>query len=170
MLTLGRGTASEQKHERITKKINKMKIPFILTVFVFSTFHLFGQEEKFFVNDNLFDFQTETCWPLTKKLQLTEFKNFDFQILKAEITDNHLVLNISYGGGCGPVYLKLYVNNSFDLKNESMIQLFPEFRDNDMCKAIRYRKVCFDLDELLKGRTNSLLLKIGKYDLSIPAK
>lgn len=147
-----------------------MKIPFILTVFIFSTFHLFGQEEKFFVNDSLFDFQTETCWPLTKKFQLTEFKNYDFQIRKAEIVDNHLVLNISYGGGCGPVYLKLYVDNSFDLTKESIIQLFPEFIDNDICKAIRYRQVCFDLDILLKERKNPLLLKIGTYNLTIPAK
>jgi hypothetical protein len=145
-------------------------MPFILTLFIISTIHLFGQEEKFFVNDSLFDFQTETCWPLTKQFNLTEFKNYDFQIRKAEILDNHLVLDISYGGGCGLVYLKLYVDNSFDLTNESIIQLFPEFIDNDLCMAIRYCRICFDLETLLKGRKNPLLLKIGKYDLTIPRK
>ena len=147
-----------------------MRILFILTVFVFSTFHLFGQEENFIINDSSFDFQTETCWPLTKKFQVTEFQNHEFQIRTAEIVDNHLVLDISYGGGCGPVYLKMYVDNSFDLTNGPIIQLFPEFLDNDFCQAIRYRKVCFDLDALLKGRKNALLLKIGKYDLTVPVK
>jgi hypothetical protein len=147
-----------------------MKPLLILTAFIISTFRLSGQEEMFFVNDSLFDFQSETCWPLTRKFQVTEFDNYEFQIPKAEIKDNRLVLDIRYGGGCGQVYLKLYVDNSYDLTNEPIIQLFPEFGDNDMCKAIVHRTVCFDLDTLLKGRKRALLLKIGKFDLTIPTK
>ncbi len=165
--------AKNPAHRKSAKRYKqyKMRTTYILTVLLLSTFHLFGQEQKFFVNDSLFDFQTDICWPLTKKLQSTELKNnHDFEIQKAEIINNNLQLDIYYGGGCGNVYLKLYVDNSIDLTNELKIQLFPEFQDNDMCKAIKYRRVCFDLDTLLKGRKNQLLLKIGKYDLTIPAK
>lgn len=135
-----------------------------------STLKMIGQEQQFFINDSLVDFNVESCWSLTKKFQVKEFKNFEFDISKIEIIDNQLFLYISYGGGCGNVYLKLYVDDSYDLLNEPIIRLFPEFIDRDFCKAIRWRKVCFDIEFLLKNRTRPLLLQIGKHTQIIPIK
>jgi hypothetical protein len=124
----------------------------------------FGQRPQFFINGSIIDFQTEECWPLTKINNASPFKNYDFYIQKIEIENTNINLYISYGGGCGPVHLKLYVDNSYSLKNESIIRLYPEFLDRDNCKAIVSHKVCFDLSLLLEGRTKNLLIQIGKHD------
>lgn len=66
---------------------------------------MIGQEQQFFINDSLVDFNVENCWSLTKKFQVKEFNNYDFEISNIEIIENQLFLYISYGGGCGNVYL-----------------------------------------------------------------
>lgn len=145
-----------------------MKSVFLIIVLFISTLKMIGQEQQFFINDSLVDFNIESCWSLTKKYQVKEFENFEFEITKIEIIDNQLILYIDYGGGCGNVYLKLYVDDSYDLLNEPIIRLFPEFIDNDFCKAIKWRKVCFDIEVLLKNRTRPLLLQVGNHDKIIP--
>lgn len=135
-----------------------------------TTLSIFGQEQQFFINDSLVDFQSDKCWTLIEKVNASNVNNYDFSIENIEIIDNNLNLDISYGGGCGPVHLKLYVDNSYDLINEPIIRLYPEFLDSDFCKAIKYRKVCFDLNLLLKGRTKQLLLQIDKYKKIITIK
>ena len=144
-----------------------MKILFLIVTLLSTTSHLFGQGQYFFINDSSVDWRNENCWPLTKYFKLTEFNNHEFRIQKTEIIDNHLTLNISYGGGCGKVFLKLFMDTTLDLINESVIQLFPQFIDNDMCKALIHRKVCFDLDFILKGKKKPFLLKIGEIEISI---
>ncbi|MBV6483701.1 MAG: hypothetical protein KFKLKKLM_00153 [Flavobacteriales bacterium] len=140
-----------------------MKSLFLILMFFISTLRMIGQEQHFFINDSLVDFNVEKCWSLTKKFQVKEFKNFDFEISKIEIINNKLILYVDYGGGCGNVHLKLYIDDSYDLLNEPIINLFPEFIDHDSCKAIRYRKICFDVEFLLKNRTRPLLLQIGTH-------
>jgi hypothetical protein len=147
-----------------------MRTKFILVILIISSFQLFGQQEKFFINDSLCDFQKVACWQLTYNAGSSEYKNSDLEIYNAEIISNQLVISISYGGGCGSVYLKLYVRNPINLVNEDKVELIPEFIDNDHCKAIRSRKVCFDLDPLLKGRKKPVYVKIGTYNLSIQTK
>ena len=68
-----------------------------------------------------------------KGFQLSEFNNGEFNINKAEIIDNKLKLFISYGGGCGDVQLKIFVDKAIDLKNASIITLYPQFLDGDFC-------------------------------------
>jgi hypothetical protein len=124
-------------------------------------------QKGFFVNDSLVNFENETCWSLTKKSQLLkEFPNYELNIKKAEIIDSSLNLTLVYGGGCGSAFLKLFVDSLIDLTNESIIRLYPEFSDYDLCKASLHKDVCFDLRILLDRRKKPLLIKFGKYDIT----
>jgi hypothetical protein len=120
----------------------------------------------FFVNDSLVDYTDKTCWSLTKRNQPKELSNHGLDIKTAEIIDSSMKFTFTYGGGCGSAYLKLCVDSLTDLTNESIIRLYPEFLDYDLCMASFQKDVCFDLRILLNGRKKPLLIKFDKYVLT----
>lgn len=144
-----------------------MRTTFYLTIiFLLSTFQLFGQ---LYVNDSLINYDNKYCSTITIERYNSEISKGDFRINSVDFTDNCLSIDFSYGGGCGQAHLRMLVDTSVDFINQPIINLFPQFIDNDICKAIKYRTAYFDLDPLLKKK-KSFILKIEGYDKTITIK
>ena len=123
----------------------------------------------FYVNDTLVNYREERCWALSVKADTTNILvNREFGILNAQIINKHLNLEFTYGGGCGPVYLRLYVNESINIYNDPVIELFPEFIDKDPCKALRFGTSNFDINGLIAKRKKPLIIKVWEYKLNVP--
>ena len=137
------------------------KSPSIL-IFVCISLVSFGQR-GFYINDTSVT-NYNTCWALTKSDKMSDtVHNYGFNIRSAEIIENILKLDIEYGGGCGEVFLKLFVDTTQNYKT-SVIKLFPEFKDNDMCKAGIYGTFCFNLKELKNKYGVGLRFQVGTFE------
>lgn len=94
----------------------------------------------------------------------------DIIVKTAVIIDNCLKMDFSYGCGCGPIYVKLFVDTSLDLVNEPAIHLYLQFVDLDTCKAGCDRSVYFDLSTILGRRKKPLIIQVGNINLTVPGK
>lgn len=145
-----------------------MRTTFFLTIcFIISTFQVFPQ---LYINDSLVNYDQKYCSTLTIGAYNSEIYNGEFRIKSAEFSDNCLSIDFSYGGGCGQVYLRMFVDTSVDFINQSVIHLFPQFIDNDQCESMRYGNAYFNLDLLMKKQKKPFGLIIGGYDKTITLK
>lgn len=110
------------------------------------------------------------CYEMKSGYKLLTFDNKEFKILNVVYVDSTLQIEYSYGGGCGKSFLDIYVDQMNDFKNDELIPLYPKFNDEDTCKAIRYKKVCFNLNDLMRGHTKPLAFKIMGYDKIVKIK
>ena len=143
-----------------------MKIKLLAFLLLFSGVHLFGQNDKVIASDTL----KALCFEMKIGHKLLTFENKEFKIINAEYANNTLIVEYSYSGGCGKSFLDIYLDSMNDFKNDELIPLYPKFMDEDTCKAIKYRKVCFNVDALLKDHTKPMALRIIGYDKIIKIK
>lgn len=164
---------------------SKLKTIHFIIVFALSTFHLFGQVNQpiekdtlkkmgtivqFFINDTPIDNEWKNCFALTKGFQIKDIITNDMKLEGAEIINGCLKIDLTYGCGCGPIYLKLFVDTTIDLINEPAIHLFPQFADLDFCKALCQCSVYFDLSSIIDRRKKPLIIQIGKFNLTMLQK
>ena len=69
----------------------------------------------------------------------------EFTVIEIEIEDDCLVFDVSYGGGCGFTNFELITDGHWILTGLPKIFFTLKFTDQDLCKAIRYEKISFDL-------------------------
>jgi hypothetical protein len=146
-----------------------MKSSIVIISLLIATCNLYGQRMQYFVNDTLVVTGDDHCWSLTHKFNAPYLGNLNC-ILDAEIAGYNLKLTINLGGGCGPNYFKLFLDNSFDVINDSIIRLSPVTKSDDPCSADLFIELCFNIEELIRTRNKPLLLKIGKFELIIDKK
>lgn len=142
-----------------------MKIKLLALLFL-TSFKMLAQNEQSFVKDTL----KPLCFDMKSGYKLLTFDNKEFKILNVVYIDSTLQIEYSYGGGCGKSFLDIYVDHMNDFKNDELIPLYPKFIDEDTCKAIKRRKVCFNVEELLKDHSKPLAFKIIGYDKIVKIK
>jgi hypothetical protein len=103
-------------------------------------------------------------------LDLIDYKTDPFEMKGVSIVDNNLMLQVQYGGGCGEADFSLLVNEAFMESSPVQVQAVVIFNDNDMCKAIVTRELCFDLTELAElyqasyqTSHGSIIIRISGY-------
>lgn len=160
-----------------------MRLIYIISLLILISSQSFGQGSGSFnldslskirglyVNDTLVNNLDDRYWTLSVKADSSNIQlNNEFGILGARIINDFLSISFYYGGGCGPVYLRLYFNESINFSNDPVIELFPEFIDKDSCRAIKFGYANFDINKLTENRIKPLKIKIGQYELNVPLK
>lgn len=110
------------------------------------------------------------CYDMKSGYKLLAFENREFKILNVTFVDSTLQIEYSYSGGCGKSFLDIYADQMNDFKNDEVIPLYPKFFDEDKCEALIRKKVCFNLNDLMKGHTKPLAFKIIGYDKIVKIK
>lgn len=131
----------------------------VIFILLFSS-SLFSQNEKAIPLDTL----KPLCYELKTDYKLLSFDNGDFSIRNVSYNGECLKIDYSYGGGCGTTFLDIYVDEITDFKNETMIHLYPNFKDEDTCLALRYDSSTYNLEMLLKDRVKPLAVQVGDFD------
>ncbi len=143
-----------------------MKKSLILLFVIFVSTSLFSQNEKIVAIDTA----KPLCYYMKIGHKLLSFDNGDFKIRNVSYNGECLKIDYTYGGGCGTSFLDIYVDEISDFKNETMIHLYPHFKDEDTCKALKYASSTYNLDMLLKDRVKPLAVKVGDFDKIITIK
>lgn len=143
-----------------------MKKSVLLLFVLFVSTALFSQNEKIAPVDTL----KHVCYEMKIGYKLLSFDNGDFKIRNVSYTGECLKIDYSYGGGCGTSFLDIYVDEITDFKNETLIYLYPHFKDEDTCKALKYSSSTYNLEMLLKDRVKPLAVMVGGFDKIITIK
>lgn len=139
----------------------------LLSFFIalFFTNFSFGQH-RFFINDTLTLAEEGDghCWSLIYAQRPDSLlTNTDLAIREAGIREGYLKLNFTYGGGCGTSHFKLLTDTS-GIQALSRLDLYIDFKDEDMCEAMFYKKACFDLNPLREKIKKPVTIKIATYE------
>lgn len=143
-----------------------MKKSFLLLFVLFVSTSLFSQSEKTIAVDTA----KPLCYDMKIGYKLLSFDNGDFKIRNVSYNSECLKIDYTYGGGCGTSFLDIYVDEITDFKNETMIHLYPQFKDEDTCKALKYANSTYSMEMLLKDRVKPLAVKVGDFDKIIKIK
>lgn len=138
------------------------------SIFILAMLASFGQN-KFYVNCTLITAENrDKCWPITptNNLIYDSLTQIGLSISKAEINDNCLVIRISFGCGCGSVYMKLF-SKWKTFNDEKVLQLIPDFLDYDLCRANCTRKISFDLSPYIQKYPKPFKLIIENFEFII---
>jgi len=133
---------------------------------LFSTATSFGQR-NFFVNDSL---QTEKnkskTWELYSYNSISQ--KFDsheayVSVIGLAITPAKLIVDITYRGGCGDYYFKLYEKYEL-IDGVPTVNLLPLVVNNDKCELIQLETINFDFTKIRAKYTKPFKLKIGRFE------
>jgi hypothetical protein len=91
--------------------------------------------------------------------------NFDLQ--NTALDNGKLYLTISYGGGCGSPLYELVATPTFMESNPVQVGIMLSFTDNDPCRALVTKQLCFDLTPLGKLYEKSYQTGHGTIHLRI---
>ena len=72
----------------------------------------------------------------------------EYIVNKANITGDSLMIEIQYGGGCGPVGYELNTDGLFMESNPVQLNVLLAFADDDPCEMVVTKNLCFDLSDL----------------------
>lgn len=144
----------------------KIKL-FILGTLILLVVNSYGQS-NLFVNDTLVTAEnSENCMTIfSLNNQVDTVVPSDMFVTEISINDSCLSIDIGYGGGCGNVYLKLFYIFETDSTNNKLT-LKPYFIDKDYCKALRYRRINFDIRKIKKKYSTPFILRIGRFEKMI---
>lgn len=133
---------------------------------------LFGQEQVDNINGEI---NIGQCGKITFDDNL----NFDSLIehnaelgmSMVKIVNNCIEFDVSFGGGCGITNFELITDNAITESMSPSINVFLKLTDNDFCKAVRYRKVRFDLSGFESYKKhNGLSIRIKNNDSVVTYK
>lgn len=80
-----------------------------------------------------------------------------FQLIDARIEGKMLKVDVEYGGGCGPADFELVWSGMLmkSLPPKASVKIL--LKDNDPCKALITKTVCFDISSVYTGECTILL-------------
>lgn len=81
-----------------------------------------------------------------------------------KIVNHKLILNISYGGGCGCTQKMMIWDGKLarDDQGNQVAQLVFSFKNHDACKALKYTTLMFDLKSINFGTAEEVLIRINR--------
>jgi hypothetical protein len=140
-----------------------------ISIFVFiilATTFVFGQR-NFFVNDTL---RTEknslNTWELYAYNSIAQ--KFDsheayVSVIGFAIKSDKMVVDITYRGGCGDYYFKLY--EKFEMiDGVPTVSLLPLVLQNDKCELVQLETIYYDFTRLRAKYEKPFNLKIGRFE------
>jgi len=155
-------------HQNKTTQIMKTSISIFLFILLSCT-SLFGQR-SFYVNDTL---QTEKNKRNVQEIYAYNSitKTFDsheayVSVIGLVVEGNKITVDITYIGGCGDYFFKLY--EKYEVIDEvPTVCLLPLVVNNDECKLIQLETMYFDISQIKSINKLPIKLKIGRFETMI---
>jgi hypothetical protein len=126
----------------------------------------FGQR-NFFVNDTL---QTEKNNKSIREIyaynsisQIFDSHQAYVSIIGLTVVDNMLVVDITYRGGCGDYYFKLYEKYEI-VDGVPNVSLLPLVVQDDKCELIQLETINFDFTKIRAKYKKPFILKLGRFE------
>ena len=91
----------------------------------------------------------------------------DYVVTDSRITNDSLMIEVQYDGGCGPTNFDLITDGLFMESNPVKLNVILAFDDEDPCEMLVTRTLCFDLSNLATYYNNSYQTMDGKIVLYI---
>ncbi|MGD9329244.1 MAG: hypothetical protein PVH48_09785, partial [Cyclobacteriaceae bacterium] len=83
------------------------------------------------------------------------------------IQNDSLMIEVQYGGGCGPTDFELITDGLFMESNPVKLNVILAFDDEDPCEMAVKKNLCFDLSNLAAYYNDSYQTTEGKIVLQI---
>jgi len=147
-----------------------MKTSITLFLFVLLSCSATYGQRSFYVNDTL---QTEK-----NKLNVQQIyaynsitRIFDSQeayasVIGLVVEGNKITVDITYKGGCGDYYFKLYEKYEL-IDTVPTVSLMPLVVNNDTCDLIQLETIYFDILHIKEKYKLPVRLKIGRFEIMI---
>lgn len=91
----------------------------------------------------------------------------EYVINNSRITNDSLMIEVQYGGGCGPATFELITDGLFMESNPVKLNVILAFDDEDPCEMAVTKNLCFDLSNLATYYNDSYQTTEGKIVLYI---
>lgn len=82
-----------------------------------------------------------------------------------KIVNHKLILNMSYGGGCGCTQKMMLWDGKLtrDDQGNQVVQLVFSFKNHDACRALKYTTLMFDLKSINFGTAEEVLIRVNRF-------
>lgn len=91
----------------------------------------------------------------------------EYVIMDSRIYNDSLMIEVQYGGGCGPIDFELITDGLFMESNPVKLNVKLTFDDEDPCEMVVKKNLCFDLSNLASYYNDSYQTTEGKIVLYI---
>jgi hypothetical protein len=91
----------------------------------------------------------------------------DYEVTDSRINNDSLMIEVQYGGGCGPIDFELITDGLFMESNPVKLNVILAFDDEDPCEMAVKKNLCFDLSNLATYYNDSYQTTEGKIVLQI---
>ncbi len=125
------------------------------------------KDSSFMPGDNEPDVQVK-CESITiSESGFNTAESDDYEVTDSRIQNDSLLIEVQYGGGCGPVDFELITDGLFMESNPVKLNVILAFDDEDPCEMAVKRNLCFDLSNLATYYNDSYQTTEGKIVLYI---
>jgi len=77
---------------------------------------------------------------------------------------DYMFLGIQYGGGCGDAFFQLYSMRDTVATDTFLVDLKLSLDDRDLCEALLYREVCYDIQSLQRFNPEGRFIQLRIAD------
>ena len=111
---------------------------------------------------------TNNCKGILQTNSIADFQIDLFAVNEVQVTEDELLINVSYGGGCEEHEFNLInVFNPLDGGGQQIDVLYLSHNaNNDLCEAAITEQLCFDISEIVNSGLLYLVHQDSLYDLN----
>jgi hypothetical protein len=91
----------------------------------------------------------------------------EYVVKNSRISNDSLMIEVQYGGGCGPATFELITDGLFMESSPVKLNVILAFDDEDPCEMVVTKNLCFDLSNLATYYNDSYQTTEGKIVLYI---
>ncbi len=91
----------------------------------------------------------------------------EYVVMDSKVYNDSLMIEVQYGGGCGPIDFELITDGLFMESNPVKLNVILAFDDEDPCEMAVKKNLCFDLSNLATYYNDSYQTTEGKIVLRI---
>lgn len=124
-------------------------------------------DEQFIPGDDNTNVKLACKSMIISETQYNLVETDEYVVNAAFITGDSLMIEIQYGGGCGPVSSELYTDGLYMESNPVQLNVLLAFTDEDPCEMIVKKQFCFDLSNLATHYNDSYQTSGGTIILHI---
>jgi hypothetical protein len=151
----------------MNKKINYLLMVSVISIFGLISCSVDSSGDLFIPGDDNTN-QKLTCDAIIiSETQYNLAETDEYTLNGADIASDSLMIEVQYGGGCGPESFELITNGLFMESNPVQLNVILAFDSDDPCEMLVTRKLCFDLSNLAEHYNDSYQTNEGTIILHI---
>jgi hypothetical protein len=145
-------------------------IPFLFTIITLPGFYACNNDltnPLFLPGNNEPDDKMKCESILISESSFNSAESDEYEVTDSRITNDSLMIEVQYGGGCGSIDFELITDGLFMESNPVQLNVKLTFDDEDPCEMAIKKNLCFDLSNLATYYNDSYQTTEGKIVLHI---